>query len=131
MQKNLLAKFKKSSKLLASPWAKVPLTPHQVLMDRWQTKHNWTGSYVSKGKNTATLVTGGKRKGSRGCFIEPTLFLNPEEDSPIWTEEIFGPVLTVKTFKTEEEAIGLANNSIFGLAGMLPLLVKVHMENHS
>lgn len=49
-------------------------------------------------------------------FIQPTLFLQPTSDSPIWKEEIFGPVLTVRTFKTEEEAINLANETEYGLA---------------
>lgn len=103
--------------------------PHGPVADQIQLDRIM--SYVSKGKNTATLVTGGEKKGSRGCFIEPTLFLNPDENSPIWTEEIFGPVLTVKTFKTEEEAIELANDTIFGLAGMLSLVVQVHVDNRS
>lgn len=72
--------------------------------------------YIEQGKNSAQLLTGGNRIGEEGCFIQPTLFLNPTSDSPIWKEEIFGPVLTVKTFKTEEEAIQLANNTTYGLA---------------
>lgn len=75
-------------------------------------------SYVEAGKKSATLLTGGNRSGTKGRFIEPTLFLNPENDSPIWKEEIFGPVLTIKTFKTESEAIEAANDTTYGLAGM-------------
>lgn len=47
--------------------------------------------YIGLGKSTAKLILGGTRKSSRGCYIKPTLFLNPTGDSPIWTEEIFGP----------------------------------------
>jgi aldehyde dehydrogenase (NAD+) len=74
-------------------------------------------SYIEKGKATSQLVTGGRRKGSKGWFIEPSLFADPPTDSPIWREEIFGPVLTVKRFKSEAEAIALANETAYGLAG--------------
>lgn len=81
-------------------------------------------SYIDKGKTTAQLLTGGKRVGSKGCFVEPTIFVNPDPQSPIWKEEIFGPVLTVRTFKTEEEAIFMANDSIYGLAGRTSKLLQ-------
>lgn len=74
-------------------------------------------SYVEIGKQSATLLTGGCQKGAKGQFIEPALFVNPQKDSRIVREEIFGPVLTVQTFNTEDEAIELANDSSFGLAG--------------
>jgi aldehyde dehydrogenase (NAD+) len=76
-------------------------------------------SYISIGKKSATLLTGGSRKGNVGQFIEPTIFLNPNPDSPVLKDEIFGPVMTVQTFETEEEAIAMANDSTYGLAGTL------------
>lgn len=78
-------------------------------------------SYIEVGKKTATLVTGGERKGDEGLFVKPTIFLDPNPDSPIVKEEIFGPVMTIQTFETEEEAIHMANNTNYGLAGMCPL----------
>lgn len=90
-------------------------TSHGPVVDKLQFERIM--SYIEKGKKSAQLLTGGKRIGTKGCFIEPTLFVNPSADSPIWNEEIFGPVLTVKTFKTEDEAIELANHSLYGLAG--------------
>ena len=51
-----------------------------------------------------------------GYYIEPTIIINPKNDSPVVQEEVFGPVLTVQSFKTEEEAIELANSTVFGLA---------------
>ncbi|CAK7240642.1 MAG: hypothetical protein STHCBS139747_002088 [Sporothrix thermara] len=75
-------------------------------------------SYIDKGKTAAKLVAGGKRMGDKGCFIEPTLFVDSPTDSPIWTEEIFGPVLAVRTFDTEEEAVRLANDSLYGLVAL-------------
>lgn len=92
-----------------------PTTQHGPVVDKLQ--FDQIMSYIEKGKASAQLVTGGRRKGARGCFIEPTLFVDPAPDSAIWTEEIFGPVLTVKTFETEDEAIALANDTPYGLAG--------------
>ncbi|CRK15718.1 hypothetical protein BN1723_010768 [Verticillium longisporum] len=92
-------------------------TQHGPVVDKSQ--FDRIMGYIEKGKQSAELVTGGNRKGSKGCFIEPTLFVNPTSDSPIWKEEIFGPVLTVKTFKTEKEAIELANDTVYGLASCL------------
>jgi aldehyde dehydrogenase (NAD+) len=76
-------------------------------------------TYIEQGKEDASLVTGGSRKGDRGFSIRPTIFLNPAEHSPIWREEIFGPVLCVKTFETEEEAIRLANDTDYGLSSCI------------
>ena len=69
-------------------------------------------------KDGATLATGGKRPQGldKGYYIEPTIFTDMAEDSWIWQEEIFGPVLCIKPFKTEQQAVQLANDSRFGLA---------------
>jgi len=65
----------------------------------------------------AKLVTGGKRPATldKGYYLEPTIFTDMDEDSFIWTEEIFGPVVCVKPFHTEVDAIRMANDSRFGL----------------
>jgi betaine-aldehyde dehydrogenase len=80
--------------------------------------------YVKIGiKEGAKLHCGGKRFQSHkeaelneGFFVEPTIFEVDNEEARIVKEEIFGPVMTVLTFKTEEEAIKKANNTIYGLA---------------
>jgi len=66
----------------------------------------------------ATLAVGGGEPAGfdKGYYLEPTIFTDMPQDSWIWQEEIFGPVVCVKSFKTEEEAIELANDSRFGLA---------------
>lgn len=61
------------------------------------------------------VLVGGERKGDKGAFVRPTVFLNPSANSKVYTDEIFGPVISVKTFKTEDEAIEMANNTTFGL----------------
>ncbi|MCO8648200.1 aldehyde dehydrogenase family protein, partial [Burkholderia multivorans] len=74
---------------------------------------------IARGREEgARLVTGGGRPAhlERGYFIEPTVFADVPEDSWIWREEIFGPVVCVRPFDTEDEAIRSANDSRFGLA---------------
>ncbi|HET6477299.1 MAG TPA: aldehyde dehydrogenase family protein [Thermoleophilia bacterium] len=74
--------------------------------------------YVGIGREEgATLATGGHRLSGSGFYYEPTIFVNVENSMRIAQEEIFGPVLVVIPFDTEEEAIRLANDTIFGLAG--------------
>lgn len=70
---------------------------------------------VSEG---ATVATGGKRAPGfdKGYYVEPTVLTDMAEDSWIWQEEIFGPVVCVKSFKDEADAIRMANDSRFGLA---------------
>ena len=65
----------------------------------------------------AKLVCGGNRPADlpRGYFLQPTVFTNVPLDSALWCEEIFGPVLCVRSFSSEAEAIALANDSQFGL----------------
>ncbi len=70
----------------------------------------------------ARQVIGGDRPGgalSEGNWINPTLFADVDNSMTIAQEEIFGPVLAVIPFETEEEAVGIANDSIYGLAGGL------------
>lgn len=85
---------------------------------------NTVMSYIEKGKaEGATLVTGGERYAegecAKGFYIRPTIFDNCTPDMTIVKEEIFGPVVTIQTFKTEEEAIAMANDTPYGLAGMV------------
>ena len=64
----------------------------------------------------ATLLAGGVSNPDKGFFVRPTIFANARNDMAISRDEIFGPVGTVITFDTEEEAIALANDSSYGLA---------------
>lgn len=79
-------------------------------------------SYIRKGVDEgATLVCGGERytegECAKGFFVRPTVFDHCTPDMTIVKEEIFGPVVTVQTFRTEEEAVTLANQTEYGLAG--------------
>lgn len=74
--------------------------------------------YVQEGlKSGATLVTGGRRPADfgKGFFYEPTLFDNVDNRSTLAQEEVFGPVVAVIGFDTDEEAVDLANDSDYGL----------------
>jgi betaine-aldehyde dehydrogenase len=76
--------------------------------------------YIASGvAEGATLVCGGERVAVAGLgsnFVAPTIFAECKDEMRIVREEIFGPVLSMLTFNTEEEAIARANNSRFGLA---------------
>lgn len=65
------------------------------------------------------LLSGGQRPAHlpQGYYVEPTIFVDVPLEHPLWTDEIFGPVVAIRAFQHEQEAIQLANNSIFGLAG--------------
>jgi betaine-aldehyde dehydrogenase len=66
----------------------------------------------------ATVACGGQRPPGfdKGYFLQPTVLTDVALDSEAWREEIFGPVVCVRPFDTEAEAIALANDSVFGLA---------------
>jgi len=75
--------------------------------------------YIESGKeSTAKLVAGGgtSKINGKGLFIKPTVFANASNDLKISREEIFGPVLPVIPFETEQEAIEIANDTPYGLA---------------
>ena len=76
--------------------------------------------YIKKGKEEgARLVTGGGRPEGldSGYFVQPTVFADVDNSMTIAREEIFGPVLAVIPYDTEEDAISIANDSDYGLAG--------------
>jgi aldehyde dehydrogenase (NAD+) len=76
--------------------------------------------YVELGqKQGAKLVTGGGRHGSRGFFVEPTIFDGVRDDMAIARDEIFGPVVTVLPFDNLDELLPRANNTQYGLAAAI------------
>ncbi|RFU32937.1 hypothetical protein B7463_g3409, partial [Scytalidium lignicola] len=83
-------------------------------------KHfNTVMKYIDIGKKGKAPLIGGTRKGDKGFFINPTIFLNPDLESPVYKEEIFGPVLSLVIFNTEDEVIELANNTVTGLSATI------------
>ena len=85
------------------------------------TQRDRVRSYIQKGIDEgAKLVTGGTEAPEgleQGYFVQPTVFSEVRRDMTIAQEEIFGPVLSILPYDTEEEAIAIANDSSYGLAG--------------
>jgi aldehyde dehydrogenase (NAD+) len=76
--------------------------------------------YVKLGeKQGATLLTGGERVGSRGFFVQPTIFDNVKDSMAIARDEIFGPVVSVLPFHGVDEVIERANQTFYGLAAAI------------
>ena len=76
--------------------------------------------YIEVGRNSnARLVTGGGRPSDqdRGWFVEPTVFADVDNNDQLAREEVFGPVMAVIPFDTDEDAVRIANDSNYGLGG--------------
>jgi phenylacetaldehyde dehydrogenase len=76
--------------------------------------------YIEKGKKEGgEIVTGGKRHGSKGYFVEPTVFTNVKPNDTIMREEIFGPVIIATRYKSEDDIVATANDTEYGLAASI------------
>ena len=84
---------------------------HQTHLDKV------TSYFTKAAQEGATIAAGGARTGQGGCFVQPTLFTGATNNMAISQEEIFGPVLTVIRFSTEDEALSIANDVKYGLTG--------------
>jgi len=84
---------------------------HKVHLDKV------TGYFDVARADGAVIAAGGERVGEAGCYVRPTLFTGAKPDMRIAREEIFGPVLTVIPFETEDEALEIANGVDYGLTG--------------
>jgi 5-carboxymethyl-2-hydroxymuconic-semialdehyde dehydrogenase len=101
-----------------------PLDPETVIGPLIHPTHEQKVlSYIDLAKQEgATIAAGGKKlagEHAKGCFVEPTFFTNATNTMRIAQEEIFGPVLTAIPFKDEADALRLANDIPYGLAGYL------------
>ncbi len=76
--------------------------------------------YIRAGQEEgATRVCGGERLDSPGNFLTPSVFVDVDPSMRLMREEVFGPVVGIMPFDTEDEAIALANSSIYGLSGSI------------
>ncbi|MDX6364921.1 MAG: aldehyde dehydrogenase [Streptomyces sp.] len=76
--------------------------------------------YIAKGKSEgARMTTGGSRPSDldRGWFVQPTVFADLDNNATVAREEIFGPVLSLIPYSDEQEAVAIANDSVYGLGG--------------
>jgi len=79
-------------------------------------QHERVQRFIARGKaDGASLVVQGQAPDGPGYFVQPTMFVDVPAGSAVWREEIFGPVLCVRSFDTEDEAIATANDTEFGL----------------
>jgi len=119
VQKSIYEKFAKAFKeatlkvKVGDPFSQDSYQGPQVS----QTQYDRIMNYVQCGKEEgATVITGGKRHGKEGFFIEPTIFSDVTANMRIVQEEIFGPVIVMSPFETEEEVIEAANDTMYGLS---------------
>ncbi|KAI0254358.1 NAD-aldehyde dehydrogenase [Lactifluus subvellereus] len=85
-----------------------------------KTQYDRVWSYIESGKKEgAKVIVGGERRQAPGYWVDATIFTDIRPDMKIVKEEIFGPVLSVGKFHTEQEAIDLANDTTYGLAAGL------------
>src|SRR4030095_16442021 len=84
------------------------------------TQRDRVRNYIKKGvEEGATLVTGGADAPAgleQGYFVKPTVFANVRDDMTIAQEEIFGPVLSIMPYQDEDDAVRIANGTVYGLA---------------
>ncbi|MEK9199208.1 L-glutamate gamma-semialdehyde dehydrogenase [Ureibacillus sp. FSL E2-3493] len=84
--------------------------------------------YIEIGKGEGRLVAGGNYDDSKGYFIHPTVFSDVDPQARIMQEEIFGPVLAMTKAKDFDEAIDIANNTVYGLTGAVISNNRFHLE---
>lgn len=117
---SFISAFKKQVKevsVVGDPFAETTFQGPQVTKAQYER----VLGYVQAGKDEgATLLTGGEAftKGptsNKGFFVEPTVFTGVKPTMKIYREEVFGPFVVIATFKTEAEALDLANDTTYGL----------------
>ncbi|KAF5664670.1 aldehyde dehydrogenase [Fusarium denticulatum] len=119
VQDTIAEKFIEASKKVLA--AAKPGDPTQKGVDHGpqadKTQYETVLSYIDEGKKSGKLVQGGKGSYDKtgGFFIEPTIFLDTDENAKIMKEEIFGPVVNINVIQTEEDAIQKANDTEYGL----------------
>ena len=84
--------------------------------------------YIELGNSEGRLLTGGKYDDSKGYFIHPTVFVDVDPQARIMQEEIFGPVLAMTKANSFEQAIEIANNTVYGLTGAVISNNRAHLE---
>lgn len=115
----MLAKETAEAIKAGNPWDKDTLLGPIVTRQQYNRVQHYIGHGIKEG---AELVTGGEGRplqSKKGYFVKPTVFANVTMDMTIAKEEIFGPVLSILTYKTEEEAVEIANNTPYGLAAYI------------
>ncbi|KAI2464486.1 aldehyde dehydrogenase [Annulohypoxylon bovei var. microspora] len=108
----------KTTSKVGDPFAEDTFQGPQVTKSQYDRILDFVESGKSEG---ATLTAGGIPcpLNGKGFFIEPTIFTNVKDNMKIYREEVFGPFVVIVPFKTEKEAIAMANDTMFGLGAAL------------
>ena len=112
-----IAKATAESLVVGDPFAEGTRLGPVVSEAQWNKIQRLIQAGIDEG---ATLVTGGPGRPdglARGYYVRPTVFANVRNDMTIAREEIFGPVLSILPYRDEEEAVAIANETSYGLAG--------------
>lgn len=107
------SKARALKRVVGDPFRKGVEQGPQVDKDQFHKVLGYVESGMEQGAN---LITGGGRLGSKGYYIKPTIFTDVKEGMKIFDEEIFGPVQSIAKFKTLDEVVQRANNTVYGLA---------------
>ncbi|BDG46990.1 aldehyde dehydrogenase [Parageobacillus sp. KH3-4] len=132
-----VVRFKKAAEELIVGDPQDPRTNMGPLVSEEHYKKVTSYLEIAKQEN-ATLITGGKRPSNlpdylkNGYYLEPTIYVQENPEARICQEEIFGPVVTIIPFDTEEEAVQIANNTQYGLNGVIwtENLQRAHRISH-
>jgi aminomuconate-semialdehyde/2-hydroxymuconate-6-semialdehyde dehydrogenase len=132
-----VTRFKKAAEELVVGDPQDPRTNMGPLVSEEHYKKVTSYLEIAKQEN-ATLITGGKRPSNlpdylkNGYYLEPTVYVHENPEARICQEEIFGPVVTLIPFDTEEEAVQIANNTQYGLNGVIwtENLQRAHRISH-
>ena len=117
VQESISTTFVAALKAHFQPKRGCPLSPHTEQGPQAdEMQYNRVKEYLAKAQCFGKLQLGGEAlPPENGFFIEPTIYTDVPENAPTQKEEIFGPLVNVNTFQTEEEAIAKANDSEYGL----------------
>jgi aldehyde dehydrogenase (NAD+) len=113
----MIARMKGIVEYMGTTLGSDPLSPATLSSPLYNHRHKEiVMKFIEEGKKEATLLTGGSAVEGKGCYVQPTIFVNPSKTAKILKEEVFGPVLTIVTFKDEQEVLEMANDTEYGLA---------------
>ncbi|KAK7713649.1 mitochondrial aldehyde dehydrogenase [Diaporthe eres] len=103
-----------STSVLGNPFDEATYQGPQVTKQQQERVKAFIDSAVSEG---ATLMAGGQKDlpGNKGYFVRPTVLTNVTDSMTVFREEVFGPVVVISSFETEEEAVARANSTAYGL----------------
>ncbi|BAQ08496.1 1-pyrroline-5-carboxylate dehydrogenase [Bacillus sp. OxB-1] len=93
-----------------------------------QNSYNKIMEYIEIGKKEGHLIAGGEGDDSKGYFVAPTVIADLDPNSRVMQEEIFGPVVGLSKAKSFDEAIEMANNTVYGLTGAVITNNRFHIE---